>query len=167
MDRSATNPAEARRIARMCEGTSLPIAYVIVLSVAYLFFGPWVTAAIVGAIFLSYLCTPDGRDHVCFILFYGRRPRPAASGGGGGGGMDEAAIAALPPAFAFKRDVLAGEGWAQCAICLGLVREGETVRRLPACGHLFHSSCVDEWLRAHATCPLCRAAVRAAARPPV
>jgi E3 ubiquitin-protein ligase ATL41 len=81
--------------------------------------------------------------------------------------MDEADIAALPPAFAFKRDVLAGEGWAQCAIFLGLVREGETVRRLPACGHLFHSSCVDEWLRAHATCPLCRAAVRAAARPPV
>ncbi|KAL6606169.1 hypothetical protein ACP70R_041822 [Stipagrostis hirtigluma subsp. patula] len=92
-------------------------------------------------------------------------------GGGGGGlfrpgaaGMDAAAISALPAAFGYKRDQ-GVTGWAQCAICLGLVRVGEAVRRLPACGHLFHAGCVDKWLHAHATCPLCRAAV-GAARPP-
>uniref|UniRef100_A0A0E0L826 RING-type E3 ubiquitin transferase n=1 Tax=Oryza punctata TaxID=4537 RepID=A0A0E0L826_ORYPU len=88
---------------------------------------------------------------------------------GGGGvarpaaGMDAAAIMALPAAFGYKREqAAAAVGWAQCSICLGLARVGEAVRRLPSCGHLFHAGCVDEWLRAHATCPLCRAAVCAA-----
>nr|CAB3504157.1 unnamed protein product [Digitaria exilis] len=43
-----------------------------------------------------------------------------------------------------------------CAVCLEDVRPGEMVRQLPACGHLFHVGCVDAWLRAHRTCPLCR-----------
>ena len=98
---------------------------------------------------------------------------PGGGGGGGGGGsllfrpraaagMDAATISALPAAFGYKRDEhAAATGWAQCAICLDLVRAGEAVRRLPACGHLFHAGCVDKWLRAHATCPLCRTAVAA------
>nr|XP_034580722.1 E3 ubiquitin-protein ligase Os03g0188200-like [Setaria viridis] len=43
-----------------------------------------------------------------------------------------------------------------CAVCLEDVRAGEVVRQLPACRHLFHGDCVDAWLRAHRTCPLCR-----------
>uniref|UniRef100_A0A0A9BDW0 RING-type domain-containing protein n=1 Tax=Arundo donax TaxID=35708 RepID=A0A0A9BDW0_ARUDO len=36
------------------------------------------------------------------------------------------------------------------------MQRGETVRRLSACGHLFHKDCVDMWLHSHTTCPLCR-----------
>ncbi|PAN23850.1 hypothetical protein PAHAL_4G124300 [Panicum hallii] len=43
-----------------------------------------------------------------------------------------------------------------CAVCLEDVLAGEMVRQLPACRHLFHVGCVDVWLRAHRTCPLCR-----------
>ncbi|XP_022680421.1 E3 ubiquitin-protein ligase EL5 [Setaria italica] len=43
-----------------------------------------------------------------------------------------------------------------CAVCLEDVRAGEVVRQLLACRHLFHGDCVDAWLRAHRTCPLCR-----------
>ncbi|CAL5053176.1 unnamed protein product [Urochloa decumbens] len=44
----------------------------------------------------------------------------------------------------------------ECAVCLGAVQEGEKVRRLPVCRHVYHVECIDLWLAAHRTCPLCR-----------
>lgn len=46
-----------------------------------------------------------------------------------------------------------------CTVCLGEFHDGELLRLLPKCGHAFHVSCIDTWLRAHANCPLCRAVV--------
>ncbi|XP_078440276.1 RING/U-box superfamily protein isoform X2 [Wolffia australiana] len=44
----------------------------------------------------------------------------------------------------------------QCYICLLEYEEGDPVRVLP-CGHEFHQSCVDKWLKeVHRVCPLCR-----------
>nr|CAB3449482.1 unnamed protein product [Digitaria exilis] len=85
-------------------------------------------------------------------------------------GLVDAAIDALP-AFAYARP---GHGngadggssssskarrSALCSVCLEDVEAGEVVRRLPACGHLFHVECIDMWLHSHATCPLCRSGV--------
>ncbi|KAK3163322.1 hypothetical protein QOZ80_1AG0002110 [Eleusine coracana subsp. coracana] len=70
-------------------------------------------------------------------------------------GMSAAAIAALPT-FAYEEE--GGED-EECAVCLGQVEAGEKVRRLPKCAHSFHADCVDAWLRAHTTCPMCRAPV--------
>ncbi|TVU33266.1 hypothetical protein EJB05_25058, partial [Eragrostis curvula] len=86
-----------------------------------------------------------------------------------GAGLSPSAVAALP-SLVYHRGLAAGSGgaggdgssrggWAQCAVCLSLVQEGEVVRRLPACMHLFHVCCIDMWLRSHSTCPLCRATV--------
>ncbi|KAM0875525.1 hypothetical protein ACQ4PT_036745 [Festuca glaucescens] len=134
------------------------LATTVMLPFAYLLLGWRVAAAAAAVIFLGCLFTPTGSNFIRAVFSCRRPSRSATSGivAGGGMGTDVAAIAALPAAFAFKRDVLAGDGWAQCAICLGLALLGETVRRLPACGHLFHAGCVDEWLRAHPTCPLGR-----------
>jgi len=41
-----------------------------------------------------------------------------------------------------------------CAVCLSDFEENEMLRRLP-CGHSFHSSCVDKWLKQNKRCPLC------------
>ncbi|CAN6328562.1 unnamed protein product [Urochloa humidicola] len=51
----------------------------------------------------------------------------------------------------------------ECAVCIVELRDGEPARRVPRCGHQFHADCVGEWLRLHATCPLCRASVVAPA----
>lgn len=43
-----------------------------------------------------------------------------------------------------------------CSICLSDYRDSEVVRVIPHCGHMFHTVCIDQWLRSHATCPICR-----------
>ncbi|KAF8728620.1 hypothetical protein HU200_017886 [Digitaria exilis] len=48
---------------------------------------------------------------------------------------------------------------AECAVCISELRDGDTARILPRCGHVFHAECVDRWFRTHVTCPLCRAVV--------
>jgi hypothetical protein len=55
---------------------------------------------------------------------------------------------------------LRADGWpaeAACAVCLAELADGDALRVLPVCMHYFHAACVGEWLRAHDTCPLCRA----------
>jgi hypothetical protein len=51
------------------------------------------------------------------------------------------------------------DGWGEgtCGVCLADLADGDALRVLPACMHYFHAACVGEWLRAHGTCPLCRA----------
>ncbi|GJN28469.1 hypothetical protein PR202_gb16597 [Eleusine coracana subsp. coracana] len=44
----------------------------------------------------------------------------------------------------------------ECAICLGEFVDGEKVRLLPRCRHGFHVGCIDAWLAAHSSCPICR-----------
>ncbi|CAN8258833.1 unnamed protein product [Cochlearia groenlandica] len=46
-----------------------------------------------------------------------------------------------------------------CAVCLLEFEEGDYVRTLPLCYHAFHLECIDEWLRSHPNCPLCRTAI--------
>jgi hypothetical protein len=45
---------------------------------------------------------------------------------------------------------------AECSICLSALVAGDKVKALPPCGHRFHPGCVDDWLRSHPSCPLCR-----------
>lgn len=46
-----------------------------------------------------------------------------------------------------------------CAVCQCVFCGDDELRLLPACRHAFHSSCVDPWLRANPSCPLCRASI--------
>ena len=45
-----------------------------------------------------------------------------------------------------------------CLICRGNLQADFTCKRLP-CGHCYHSSCIEAWIRNYNTCPLCNAAV--------
>lgn len=48
---------------------------------------------------------------------------------------------------------------ADCAVCLGEFVDGEWLKHLPYCSHVFHVACIDTWFQIHSSCPLCRSNV--------
>ncbi|KAI5647299.1 hypothetical protein M9H77_33304 [Catharanthus roseus] len=75
-------------------------------------------------------------------------------------GLEPTVVAAIPT-MKFNREAFSStEEDAQCAICLGEYQEKEVLRIMPKCGHSFHLSCIDVWLRKQSTCPVCRLSVQ-------
>ncbi|RWW21664.1 hypothetical protein GW17_00014181 [Ensete ventricosum] len=123
-------------------------------------------AVIVGVLTIIFSLT-------FLLLLYARHcKRSAASYGAGGSangvflpsaserrpsGVDRAVVESLP---VFRFGSLQGqkEGL-ECAVCLSRFEPTEALRLLPKCRHGFHVECVDTWLDAHSTCPLCRVRV--------
>ncbi|XP_061348628.1 RING-H2 finger protein ATL43-like [Gastrolobium bilobum] len=69
-------------------------------------------------------------------------------------GIERAVVESLP---VFRFGSLRGQkGGLDCAVCLARFEDIEVLRLLPKCKHAFHLECVDTWLDAHSTCPLCR-----------
>ncbi|KAL3650290.1 hypothetical protein CASFOL_006693 [Castilleja foliolosa] len=73
-------------------------------------------------------------------------------------GLDIATINNMPIVL-FRNLAAGGFSEAECCICLGIFGGRERVKVLPDCRHRFHSECVDKWLAAEPSCPLCRAAL--------
>lgn len=48
-----------------------------------------------------------------------------------------------------------------CAICLSKFQAEDQLRLIPLCCHAFHTDCIDTWLNANQSCPLCRSPVYA------
>ncbi|KAJ3696236.1 hypothetical protein LUZ60_001613 [Juncus effusus] len=72
-------------------------------------------------------------------------------------GVGRAVVESLP---VIRFGALKGEkDGLECAVCLGQFEPVEPLRILPKCRHGFHVECVDTWLDAHSTCPLCRVRV--------
>lgn len=61
-------------------------------------------------------------------------------------GLEPAVVAAIPT-MKFDREAFSSTEDAQCTICLGDYEEKEMLRIMPKCGHSFHLSCIDVWLR--------------------
>ncbi|KZV41620.1 ring finger protein [Dorcoceras hygrometricum] len=73
----------------------------------------------------------------------------------GGSGRAPVVVAAIPT-MKFNREAFSSMEDAQCSICLAEYEEKEVLRIMPKCGHTFHLSCIDMWLRKQLTCPICR-----------
>lgn len=60
--------------------------------------------------------------------------------------------------MAYKEVADAGKdyGGGECPVCLTAFVDGEVIREVKVCKHLFHDSCIEVWLRAHSNCPVCR-----------
>ncbi|CAI8600243.1 unnamed protein product [Vicia faba] len=76
-------------------------------------------------------------------------PPPAAANKG----VKKKILRSLPKVTATEES--AGK-FSDCAICLSEFTAGDEIRALPQCGHGFHVSCIDAWLRSHSSCPSCR-----------
>ncbi|KAK9273510.1 hypothetical protein L1049_018320 [Liquidambar formosana] len=70
-------------------------------------------------------------------------------------GLQPVLVAAIPT-MKYNREAFSSMEDPQCTICLGEYQEKEVLRIMPKCGHNFHLSCIDVWLRKQSTCPVCR-----------
>uniref|UniRef100_A0A8C0JFQ0 Ring finger protein 133 n=1 Tax=Canis lupus dingo TaxID=286419 RepID=A0A8C0JFQ0_CANLU len=52
-------------------------------------------------------------------------------------------------------DAELGASGDSCVVCFELYKPDDTVRIL-TCKHLFHKDCIDPWILAHGTCPMCK-----------
>eukprot|EP00740_Mantoniella_antarctica_P009749 CAMPEP_0181386778 /NCGR_PEP_ID=MMETSP1106-20121128/23335_1 /TAXON_ID=81844 /ORGANISM="Mantoniella antarctica, Strain SL-175" /LENGTH=921 /DNA_ID=CAMNT_0023507049 /DNA_START=232 /DNA_END=2997 /DNA_ORIENTATION=+ len=113
-----------------------------------------------------------GRRSLRDILM-GREARDPEFGGVAMGGMSgngraqpvgcsHQVINAIPQSVFNKQQWEAGD-WAKedasCSVCIEAFEEGDDLRSLPSCQHVFHKACIDEWLAQHTTCPNCRASL--------
>ncbi|KAI3520325.1 hypothetical protein L1887_09673 [Cichorium endivia] len=77
-------------------------------------------------------------------------------------GLDDDVLVTFPSfvyseaAMPHKGDTTADTSGSGCSICLADYKPTDVVRLLPECGHFFHVKCIDTWLKAHPTCPVCR-----------
>ncbi|XP_040258318.2 uncharacterized protein, partial [Aegilops tauschii subsp. strangulata] len=62
-----------------------------------------------------------------------------------------------PPAVSLNQPVCSPRSSRDCGVCQCVFCADDELRLLPACRHAFHSVCVDPWLRANPSCPLCHA----------
>lgn len=75
----------------------------------------------------------DARLRAIPVLVFGSASSPSSDGGG------------------------SAEEKESCSVCLAEYVEGEEVRVLPRCKHMFHRACIDQWLITRSPfCPMCR-----------
>ena len=67
-------------------------------------------------------------------------------------GLQEDELQKIPTINITKHHI---EDKANCTVCFEDYYEGELVSNLP-CQHLFHTSCIMEWLKSNGACPNCR-----------
>ncbi|KAM0942048.1 putative transcription factor C2H2 family [Dioscorea sansibarensis] len=72
------------------------------------------------------------------------------------GGVEKKVVEAIPIHAYTKKEKSLWLSQNVCPVCLGELEEGEPIKVLPNCHHIFHVLCIDAWLVFHSTCPFCR-----------
>lgn len=47
-----------------------------------------------------------------------------------------------------------------CSVCQDEYTEGQAIRSITHCSHMFHKSCIDQWFERNVHCPVCRYDIR-------
>ncbi|KAG8082204.1 hypothetical protein GUJ93_ZPchr0014g46827 [Zizania palustris] len=129
-----------------------------------------ITVAISVFFFLLFFCAYINQ---CYLAGLGGPRGAAAAAGAVGGpsrrgkrGLDPAVVATFPivPYSEVVKHKI-GKNVLECAVCLTAFEDDDDLRLLPHCSHAFHPECIDPWLEARVTCPLCRANLEKPAAP--
>jgi hypothetical protein len=56
--------------------------------------------------------------------------------------------------------VFSGQLIPECPICIAEFNTGDLCRQLP-CDHVFHRTCIDQWLQVSIVCPMCKRNIQA------
>ncbi|XP_057953646.1 probable E3 ubiquitin-protein ligase RHC1A [Malania oleifera] len=59
------------------------------------------------------------------------------------------------PTIKITQTHLLSEKDSQCPICIERFLLGTEAKQTP-CNHIYHSSCIDDWLARRSSCPVCR-----------
>ncbi|XP_037477992.1 E3 ubiquitin-protein ligase ATL6-like [Triticum dicoccoides] len=129
-----------------------------------------ITVAISVFFFLLFFCAYINQCR----LAENAAPQGAAAAAAGAGasrrgkrGLDPAVVATFPiMQYREIKEHKIGRGVLECAVCLTAFEEADDLRLLPHCSHAFHPECIDPWLEARITCPLCRANLEKPPPPP-
>lgn len=71
-------------------------------------------------------------------------------------GLDGPTIESYPKTMFGETGGLPNPNDGVCSICLTDYLPKDVLRTIPKCNHYFHATCIDEWLKRNATCPVCR-----------
>ncbi|GKA93353.1 RING-H2 finger protein ATL8-like protein [Tanacetum coccineum] len=87
-----------------------------------------------------------------------RHARPVPGSGSANKGLKKKILKTLPkvtysPTTVSECDYKVSDC---CAICLTEFEDGDEIRVLPTCKHVFHVTCIDTWFGSHSSCPSCR-----------
>ncbi|KAF9981427.1 hypothetical protein BGZ75_007295 [Mortierella antarctica] len=97
----------------------------------------------------SSISVPTSRPKRSFFGLFQRSRKGALSG------LEKSAVKSPTQTAPVEYLTLEDAQDAVCAICLCDYEDEEELRKMK-CSHYFHKDCVDEWLRLHRNCPLCK-----------
>lgn len=72
-------------------------------------------------------------------------------------------VRATPAQINEGSEIVTDISGSNCAVCQDVIVEADTCRRLRACRHIYHQTCIDQWYRRSVRCPTCRHDIREAA----
>ncbi|RZC84808.1 hypothetical protein C5167_047590 [Papaver somniferum] len=71
-------------------------------------------------------------------------------------GLSDSTIQSYPQVILGESGRLPNPNDTTCAICIADFEAKDALKSMPTCNHCFHASCLEQWLRVNATCPVCR-----------
>ncbi|OIW04230.1 hypothetical protein TanjilG_00790 [Lupinus angustifolius] len=111
-----------------------------------------------GEVFIEWICPAAARAYELHINTAETSYREVSDiyDISGVKGMPQSSILKLPFQQFKSCKMMKLNNKLSCSICLQDYEDGELVRKLPKCGHLFHLECIDKWLIQQGSCPMCR-----------